>query len=1626
MIHINSRQKRILSSLAVYLGVFAVLLMVASHRLGVKAELAENTREVFVPSKEDTQPFFSLSTQRTYGTDEAGRLWLSYRSIESLDFRVYRINEPTRFFSQLNNPHQMGEEENEQMTTKLANSSSVLERIRGVKAWAYAHIKDYVRSQLQTDTRKSFNQKFRAIEASRRQPLNVADFARVPLLNSSQLVTSWREPLPDLDGQYDQRMIPLEKREPGVYLVEAVSKDLRAYTVVVVTNLALIEKTSRSGELMVFTVDRRTGESRPNAQIEVVRNKKIVASGTTDASGMLRSHLVEPADSAADDADTETLDNNGFVVLAKDRNEFAISNLESYYLSDYGDEGGEGNLRGYVYTDRPIYRPGHTVFFKGILRSVDEQGGYHNPKRSSINVTIKDANDAKLFDDEVSLTSRGTFSGELVLSEEAPLGRYEIEVASDDGNSTGSFQVAEYKKPEFKVSVTGAKKYVPAGSSTKFSIDARYFFGSPLVGADVKYYIYRSRYYPWFGDDSETDADDPQDQDSYSQYNSYGSDLLVDSEGKLDASGRLDVDFAVPETSGETGDYQYKLEAQITDSSRRTIDGSASIVATRGNVIARAIPDHYVYTKGQTARVEIDTTDYQGQPVSANVILKFVERTWKKIDKPENESNPGQELIERELSSTEVRTNAQGRGSYDYPCMNQGNITIKTILNENGKEEVSIGGYVWVTSADSQWTDTSYYAENYEAIKLVPDKKSYRPGETAHVLAILPEENVNLLVTTELTTVLTSNQVKVPGKSVLLDIPIESRYAPNVYLNVTFVKKGELYTSDQRLTVPPSDKILKLEILSNKKEYKPRETASYTILARDENGAPVQNAEVSLGVVDEAIYSVAPDSAGNIRQEFYGIRYNEVETHLSVAYSFTGYAGDRSIEIASAKPGYQLADFKNESDLVQPAVRKLFKDTAYWQPTALTGSDGRATVKFQLPDNLTTWRATARGVTANTMVGVARSKVLSRKDVILRLETPRFITQGDTVTLSGIVHNYLKQAKSTQISISVSGAQLVGDSKEVVTINQQGEHRVDWKLVAPQTGSIKLLAKALTNTESDAVELSLDVVPRGVRQTKSETRNAFEDNAEQHFSLTVPDGSDVSSRKIRIDLAPSVTGTLFGALDYLTSYPYGCTEQTMSSFLPNIIVGNALKDVTSASIRNTDNLTKKSERGRDRLYAFQHEDGGWGWWKNDHTDPFMTAYVVDGLSLASKVGLKIDEERLQRGREKLLSMAQAGKTETGAEIDSETKSFMLFALAENDVNVTSLVNQLFAERNKLQPYGRALLALTLKSGKQDQRAAEVAAEIERSAISDQQTAHWESRRKAMLDFVEDNDIEATAWSLKALARVKPSSPLMPLTARWLVSNRSNSYYWSATKDTAFAIFGLIDYVKVSAELEANYDLEVYLNGETVLVQHVSNANSSSAFQIIKKGSDVSSSNDIRVVKRGKGNLYLSSSVEYYSDERESQAAPQGALRVTREYKRLSVEPDGYKFKWVVSPLTGEIHSGDLFVVTLKLDGNKGRHLMLEDPIPAGAEQLESMGNLNLDYTDGQWTDWYSAREFRDRRTVFFLDSFDGHATFQYAIRVQIPGSFVAAPARAELMYQPEITAHTGEQRFEFLDRTDKH
>ncbi len=340
MIKDYSHSHRALITISVYLLVMAGALSISTLRLRAQSGAVETATSE--PSTTTTyKPYFSLSTNRTYGTADRPRVWINYLGIDQMDFRVYRVDDPVKFFKNLEDPHQMGEGEKTQIISGLKKDPSALEKVRSFKVSIFKSIKDYFRNQLRRGTRESLNQKLN--REGDRQPLNVADYARVPLLNPDQLVSSWREKLTPLDNVYDTRMVMLGKRDPGVYLVEAVNGDLRAYTVAIITDLTMINKTAPTGEMLIYTADRKSGAPREGVKIEIIKARKTVGQGTTDKSGLLRTRVERPKpapEQGSEDVDPESEsardENSSYVVTARDRDHFAISDLAAYYFGVYG------------------------------------------------------------------------------------------------------------------------------------------------------------------------------------------------------------------------------------------------------------------------------------------------------------------------------------------------------------------------------------------------------------------------------------------------------------------------------------------------------------------------------------------------------------------------------------------------------------------------------------------------------------------------------------------------------------------------------------------------------------------------------------------------------------------------------------------------------------------------------------------------------------------------------------------------------------------------------------------------------------------------------------------------------------------------------------------------------------------------------------------------------------------------------------------------------------------------------------------------------------------------------------------------------------------------------------------
>jgi len=330
---------------------------------------------------------FNLSTSKTYAPGEQPKIHLYTHNVDALEFRVYRVNDQVKFIENLRELHSFGPEA-EMMAKEQIDERTWLERFHDWKLQLWYRIRDFFRFQFSADARTSMREKQGAL-TRRSRILSEAEFAQVPLLNSSQLVARWRQMVP---ATYisDANDLPVPKLESGLYLLEATDGRYKAYTLIVVTEMALVTRTG-SGGVLAYTVDRVSGAPIAGVKVDAGFGQKLAVSATTDANGVAQ--LDVPASKGETD--------NFWVVASKEK-EVAIATPGSWALTYYS----AGKYVGYVYTDRPVYRPTHTVHWKGILRE-------HNgnalavPKSGTVHVTISDENNKNIFDQQMPLSSSG-------------------------------------------------------------------------------------------------------------------------------------------------------------------------------------------------------------------------------------------------------------------------------------------------------------------------------------------------------------------------------------------------------------------------------------------------------------------------------------------------------------------------------------------------------------------------------------------------------------------------------------------------------------------------------------------------------------------------------------------------------------------------------------------------------------------------------------------------------------------------------------------------------------------------------------------------------------------------------------------------------------------------------------------------------------------------------------------------------------------------------------------------------------------------------------------------------------------------------------------------------------------
>ncbi|HLJ55099.1 MAG TPA: alpha-2-macroglobulin family protein, partial [Chthonomonadaceae bacterium] len=953
-----------------------------------------------------------------------------------------------------------------------------------------------------------------------------------------------------------------------------------------------------------------------------------------------------------------------------------------------------------------------------------------------------------------------------------------------------------------------------------------------------------------------------------------------------------------------------------------------------------------------------------------------------------------------------------------------GYIEIAAEAFDAADNRVAAGGYVWIAGEDIAGYE-------YPNLDLIPDRASYRPGDIATILV-----NTNLvtpgagarrrkaasggrraeddrpaypvawaLVTLQGERMYEHRVVRISGRSSTLRIPLTDRNFPCVHVSVAIVQERHVYEQDLAVQVARDEQKLAVAVAPAKTRYAPGEEAVYTITTRDYRGRPVA-AEVGLGVVDASVYAVRPDDTPDPEGFFYGGQEVRVYTDFSFAAQYSGGA-------AQTVPREPKAPAEPPADAAGIRVRRQFADTAVWRPAVETDASGIAVVRFPLPDNLTTWRATVRGITQATAVGTATCDVISALPLLVRISLPRFYVEGDDAVISAVVHNYTGETRSVEARIDAVGATVDGAAARKITLRAGGETRLDWRAKiaraaeggAPSGGAARFRITADGGPGGkDAAELTLPVAHDGLTQVDSRAETLSEPNAETPIDLAgIPRDATIT-----VSLAPSLAAATFDALDYLTSYPYGCSEQTMSALLPDIAVATTLKRLHTGRTVRAD-LDAWVTAGLQRLYRYQHSDGGWNWWEFDQTDGDMTAYVLYGLAQARDAGYLVDEQRVLRGTEALIKLLRDDREWNRRADWIETLSYVrpgavTKAAADRPI---SPIEELYQNRAQLDTLGLASLCLALSRCSRGfaAEAATAARELEAKAMVQGTAAHWPAADGGYT--WRGDDAGVTARALRALLTVLPSSPRIAGAVRWLMGNRVDRA-WGSTRSSAEAVLALAQAMVQSGELKPDFRATVGLDGEKTeaFVWTPAKAFDDPA-RVTLPPERWRGHAALTIRKEGAGVLYATMRAAYIVPSDAVSAADRG-ISVHRRYSLTAEDPSR----------AGTISSGQDVEVTVDVTAAANyRYAMLEEPIPAGCEVAppdDMYRPWGLSFESGGG---YVRQEVRDNKVVFFFSELPkGRATLTYRLHAETPGDYRILPSLASLVYFPEIRGNSAPVR----------
>ena len=1395
-----------------------------------------------------------------------------------------------------------------------------------------------------------------------------------------------------------------------------------------ITDLGVLLKAGPASGL-VWVTRISTGTPVASAKVTIYSPQgKRVWTGTTDKDGLVRlpgatrllrragpddRHGVSDdtgADGLAQYEDWESARSQRFIALVEKDGDLAAvdGNWENgIQIWNFGvtedRRSGDTRIRGFIQSDRGIYRPGEKVHFKGLVREIAIGRPPEVPTAAPAHIQVQDSRGATVLDRKLPLSRFGGFSFDLPLAPEAPTGDYRVLAVVKHQSFHETFQVEEFRKVEFELGLETPATHRALGDKLSFELGADYLFGAPVASGKVAWQVQRRPHALLFGSFPEYSfADWAARGDEWWWYQTPTENLsfVSDGQGVTDARGRFHFAVRDPQTTFD-GPQDYLVRATVTDDSDQSVSKQVVVTAHPSDFYLGMHSEELVQAVGMPFAVNTVALRPDGTQIASKATLSYVKQTRTCAGE---ESGVRYHAVcttdSQPVFTRDITIPATGTGTERIMPKAPGTYVIRIETVDPHGVRVTASSYVWVLGkGEAFWS-----GDEDARMSLVASRRQYRPGDTARLAMQANLSHPTALVTTERNGIMSARVVSLESTSEGLEVPITQADAPNVFASVALVS-GRTGPGDRHrprfkmgvvdLKVSSEAQRLAVDVTTDKASYQPGQRVT-GVVRLSQGGHPVVG-EVALSVADEGVLKVIDYKTPDPMKAFYASFGLGVDT------------GTNWNRIARLNDP-EVADPDEGGDSGAPGgdrIRSRFVSSAYWAPTLVTDDSGQVRFSFVAPDNLTAFRLMAVAADDGARFGSGERRITVAKPLLAKPVLPRFASAGDHVEVGVVVFNHTGRAGPVTVTAHARGATLA-TGEQAVVIPDGGSARVRFRGRVRRVSQARFEFAVSLGHDRDALSVAVPVEQQLAVDRATLAQGSL-GGPRGPGSIVVPVAWAPATLRSesQLDITIDRTGLaeLEPSLRYLIEYPYGCLEQTLSRFIPLIKVKDLARTLDLASLRGP-RMDAFLRAGVAKVLRHQHADGNFSLWPSSQAMPHLTVYALYGLEMARKAGVAVDARAEAQGLAALKRWTSSGERVIGASSDSGTLAMAAYVMAEMGHADSGLDARLFEARRGLPRYGQGFLLMAMKlagapAAQLDTLEHEIVAALQ--AQGDSVIVH----ESVNMDEVMGSDLRSTAIMLQALLLVAPSQPLIDRLVKGLKDAQLPSGAWRNTQDNLFALVALADYAQ--ARTAGSARVVVKINGHRV------------AARTLRGGKPLVLSRPLSRLQQGAVTIETDAPAQYAVRLTTAQIDPAATsenhgLRVAREYL------DATTGQPVTRPRVNQLIHVRLTVT----NADEVRYVAVRDRLPAGLEPVNArlpseagQAGAGRDAGARSASRWYWRpptwvhTDLRDDGAEVFADDLQpGAHVFEYTARAALPGRFVVGPAVAEAMYHPEVRGKT--------------